>query len=252
LKTMLMVCIVLVLLGLGGLVYIQYIRNSIYGWTRIKRMEKPPATDISKEWYDLSWNTSAPDPLRVIALAEKMADSMDPFRAAMHMTTSFYSQVKYLVRQGKLPTAFAFFLESRKWRELSLQRRHSATGEKDLMAMEVLGAPDFKLAMKIPILGRIFFQESALKFLRAAEAGLDQVGIEEKKVNSGKDLSLNTFLSAAIIWSKLYALTGGKDYKTWVLENTHMKKQTDLNQVLRIANHLGFKTREELYAACAS
>jgi hypothetical protein len=243
LKTIFLSLAGLTLCTLALLVYIQYIRNSLYSWTLTELKITPSASNPTKEWYNLSWLENEngeklePNPIRVIALGEKMSDSMDPFRAAMHMTSSFYSQVKYLVKQGKIPTAIAFFLESKKWSHLALQRRKHANKKPSPIDYEVLGAPDFMLA-KIPVIGR-FWKKGAIEFLNVADKELNEI---LKK----SDVTRLEPISAALIWSKLYALTGNEIYKNRVRVATLTRDQ-DCNQMLRIAKHLGFRTLDEFY-----
>jgi hypothetical protein len=242
LKTITTVSVILLFIVICGVAYVQYIRTSIYGWTVQELRARPPTSDIAKEWYHLSWAKEEndtpilPNPIRVIALAEKMADEMNPVSAAVHMASSFYSQVKYLLKLEQVPTAIAFFFESRKWRELALQREAHATETVQPIDIEVLGAPDFMLA-KIPVVGQLF-KKSALRFLNEAEKRL---------LKQGQDAP--DAMPTAIIYSKMYALTGNKKYlqRISVLE---LRRDMDENQLLRIANHLGFKTREELYEFC--
>lgn len=76
-------------------------------------LEEVPYEKLYKEWNDLSWNGK--DPYRIISLAASMihAKNMDECEASQHLASSFYSQVKYLTMKGKIPTAIAFWLESK-------------------------------------------------------------------------------------------------------------------------------------------
>ncbi len=213
-----------------------------------EEVDVTPSKNLNDEWYQLSWlkdefgEPVSPNPIRVIGLAQKMAHDMDPFRGAAHMTSSFYSQVKHLLKMKQVPTAIAFFLESRKWSTLALERRQSIKDKELLqpMDLEVIGATDFMLA-KLPVIG-ILFKRKALAFLKAAESELTewQGFVNRKRVDP---------ISIGIVFSKIYSLTGDNAYKGFV-RLVGLTRHMDQGQLLRIANHLGFKSLEELYTFC--
>lgn len=234
--------------------YIQYIRNSVARHA-FEEVDVMPSKNLNEEWYQLSWlkdefgEPLSPNPVRVIGLAQKMTHDMDPFRGAVHMTSSFYSQVKHLLKMKRAPAAIAFYLESRSWAAVALERANHKGAKFAPIDLEVLGAPDFLLAVKLPLIGKLYFKEKALAFLSRASQEWTSQTIAR---GQGYKANLDEKLVAALIWSKLFVLTGHPKYKTWVLENADMKNQLDLHQVLRIAQHLGFKTKEELYEACSN
>lgn len=226
--------------------YVVYIRSLLYFWMEEELERTPAQEDIGKEWYDLSWNGS--NPLRVVALANQMTDTMDPYQAAKHMTSSFYSQVKYLLRGGRLLRAIVFYLESGKWSMHTLERLERmeyAREEIRPIDLEILGSPDFMLA-NAPyvgwLIGKFGFRKRALDYLLAANKKLDVIFKQPGATRPEP-------ISAALIWSKIYALTGNEIFKNRV-RIAELTKDHDVNQVGRIARHLGFKTVDELYQFC--
>lgn len=200
----------------------------------------PVTKEATQEWYNLSWNGK--DPLRVIRLAADMSLEMNKFDAHKHLASSFYSQVKYLVKKGRLPTAIAFFIEARQWAKSALQHRKEVPREnRNPIDLEVLGAPDFMLA-KMPyigwIIGHLGFWTSAIEFLNAADIELE---MKLKEPGTARPEPI----TAGLVWSKLYALTGDEYYKNRV-RIAELTRDHDINQMKRIAKHLGFKTLEEL------
>lgn len=195
----------------------------------------PPPDDIelvSKEWGRLSWSGS--NPIRVIGLALIMSETMKTeFEKRKHKTTSFYSQVKYLVKKGRIVDAFVFLMESRRHRTEALMYAHESDNPIDL---EVLGAPDFMVA-RTPIVGWFGdFKFEAKRFLLAAD----------NKIAKMKSYDP---LMSAIIWSKLYALTRDEEYRERV-RTAGLEDSMDKGQMLRIAKHLGFKSIDGLYVFC--
>ena len=176
-KTALIVTAFLLLVCFWVFAYIQYIRNSV-ARRAFEEVDVTPSKNLNEEWYQLSWlkdefgEPLSPNPVRVIGLAQKMAHDMDPFRGAAHMTSSFYSQIKHLLKMKQLPTAIAFYLESRSWATTALERAGHTEETVKPIDLEVLGAPDFLLAIKLPVLGKLFFEKSALVWLRKAEAAI--------------------------------------------------------------------------------
>lgn len=207
--------------------------------------------DIQKEWEDLSWNRlpGGPQPLRVIKLAGLMVADEPRLKESTHMTSSYYSQVKYLVKMGHFPTALVFLARAKAFARSALECRKGVPLEKrNPIELEVLGAPDFMLA-SIPIIGRAF-KSSALRFLMAAQNEITGKEMIVMLKEPEYTIDLSDLLSAALIWSKMYSLTRDKAYKLRVLEACRMKEQSDVGQVSRIAKHLGFKTREDLLRSC--
>lgn len=201
---------------------------------------KMATEETEKEWYDLSW--SGKNPERVIVLAADMAKNMNAYGAAKHLASSFYSQVKHLVKKGSPLMAITFFVVSREYAEEALACRRQATEPLQPIDLEVLSAPDFMLA-KMPYIGWIIgcfgFWTRAIKFLNAADIELDMKLAEPGAVRPEP-------IAAGLIWSKLYALTGDEHYKNRV-RTAELTKDHDINQMKRIAKHLGFKTLEEFY-----
>lgn len=218
--------------------YTHHVRNSIYWWSSHEIITHTSQEEINKEWYRLSWTRDeqglpvTPNPLRVIALAEKMADQMDPFRAAVHMESAFYSQVKYLKK--KPFHAVAYFLEARKWSHLAMNRQKYATSSIKAIDYEVLGAPDFALAT-VPVIGRFGFRSQALHFLMTAD----------KVIREG-DYSP---LSAALIWAKMWRLTKDETYRMQI-QVVGLRRDMDRNQLARVAQHLGLASVDKLFELC--
>lgn len=196
---------------------------------------RPLRAKECNDWYTLSW--SGQDPLRVISLATSMALTMDTYEAGKHLASAFYSQVKHLVKKGRLPTAIVFWIESRNYAKQTLEQRASASlEERNPIDLEVLGAPEFLLAVKLPIVGSLVFKKPALEYLEAAEK---ELAVQEVK----------NPIEASLIWSKLYVLTKGNRYVGYVAA-AGLTRDMDKNQMLRIAKHLGFKSLDELYVLC--
>ena len=96
----------------AGIRYCQ-IRANIYEWAAEELMTKPAGPDTEVEWKQLSYDGS--NPVRVIALAEKMSSTLSSYDMAKLMTSAFHSQVKHLAKKGSLLMGFAFYMESRKY-----------------------------------------------------------------------------------------------------------------------------------------
>jgi hypothetical protein len=203
----------------------------------VQELDRQPAEpDIKAEWRRLSCEGTSP--IRVIALANKMADGMTPYAAAKHLTSAFHSQVKFLAKRGHLLIGFTFFLLSRKWAKLALIRGKYATEPKDPIDFEVLGAPDFGVAT-VPyvgwFLGLFGFKKQALEYLLIAkrEALLRMVGTPEDA----------DALAMALISAKLYALTHDKHHKQHVsVCGLHPNMSHD--QLRRVAKHLSMSLDE--------
>lgn len=188
--------------------------------------------ETEKEWYDFSW--SGKNPERVILLAADMASNMNTYDAAKHMSSAFYSQVKHLMKKGRLLKAITFFVVSREYAEEALKYRQKAPLEnQNPIDLEVLGAPEFMLA-KIPIIGR-FFRRKALRFLEVAN-GL----IADKAIACPDKIDA---LENAIIWSKIYALTVNEGFKELILVMS-IPPDADRNQLIRVARHLDMTFEE--------
>lgn len=195
--------------------------------------DMPATQEEKKEWDSLSWNGT--NPRQVIYLAFKTAISMDEYNAAMHLTSSFYSQVKHLVKKGRIPTAIAFFMKSREFTKKALQERTKLSPEhRNPIDLEILGAPDFLLS-KIPVFGTGFgWKANAIDFLEEADQELGE------KPDP---------LMASIIWSKLWSLTGSPTYRERVRRAGLNPSMID-NQLGRVAKHMGFKDTKELLEFC--
>lgn len=194
------------------------------------------SAEIHDEWYNLSWNLvpGGPQPLRVIKLGwAKAVDEWTTFQENTHLTSCYYSQVKYLLRMGQLPTAIVFFLRSQYHRDVALEH---AGDEVKAQALEVLGAPDFKLA-HMPLIG-LLWEKRALRYLKEAEQKLPR---KRNRTDGDK-------LDAAIIWSKLYVLTKDEVYKDYIRRGG-LNQEMDNNQLRRIAGYLGM-TFDEFSELC--
>lgn len=193
----------------------------------------PLTKEMEKEWYNLSWNGR--DPVRVIRLAAEMATNMDgAFAQQAHLTTSFYSQVKHLLKKGRLPTAIVFYWEAWEWSAEALKHRQNVPQEeRKPIQLEVLGAPAFMLAC-LPVVGA-FFRRQALSFLTAA----------------AEEILLAPYdaFEACLIWSKLWRLTHEEMYRARV-QAAGLRRDMDENQLRRIAKHLGFRKLQQLYRFC--
>lgn len=224
---------VLLITVIIALVRYQYVLEVKIFSAMVEKEVITASEENKEEWRLLSW--SGENPFRVISLASTMTTTMGDFEAAKHLASSFYSQVKFLVKKGHLPTALAFYSASRKCSDLGL-RWHNRAVRPLPIDFEVLGAPDF-LASRIPIVGWFGFTTRALEFLWTAEELLKK----QSKTNP---------LEASLIWSKLWALTGDNGYRHKVL-SSGLQRDMDENQLKRIAKHLRFKTLQELYKACS-
>lgn len=187
------------------------------------------------EHYELSW--SGANPLRVIALALILGRGMSQYRFAIHMTSSYYSQVKFLLKRGRLFAAVECLRESMKHSDEAMRILPYAQGERRLPDMEVAGAPYF-LLQKLPLVGRRWHLK-AIDFLR-----MDFLYIEEILRRPGAERP--DPIGAALVLSKLYALAGVVTYKNMV-RIVELTRDHDKNQMLRIARHLGFQSLDKFY-----
>jgi hypothetical protein len=216
-----------------------------------------PPKDIEKEWYDLSW--SGENPLRVVALAFYMitmtktkmtsVEEWAEVLVAEKLTSAYYSQVKHLIKRKQILSAIAFFLESIHWsKKTSLlcdeiwQKGHKSENYiyfwndvERSVNWEVVGAPWFALAT-IPFVGR-WFRRKAITYLHKEESN----DLRKKKDSLGR----------AIIAAKLYTLTKDRAYSDRISQGRLIEREMDANQLTRIAKHLGFKTKEELFKFCS-
>lgn len=219
------------------LIYVKHIRVEISSFVDRENYLPLSAEKMHKEWYDLSW--SGKDPLRVIDLAEKMSRKMEPFQGAKHKASSLYSQVKHLIKKGKVFHAVVYFLAAKKWANLALNHAQQTKAEIKPIDLEVLGAPDFMLA-KTPIIGSIW-KDKAMEFLTMAYTRW-----------SGKptDLEPNDPLEGAIILSKMHSLNKKGDIYKNLVRTVGLNRNMDQGQLMRVAKHLGFKTLDELFTFC--
>lgn len=194
--------------------------------------------EMESEWSKLSF--AGTNPLRVVILASEMCFYMSVYKADVHMTSAYYSQVKFLVRKGYLVTALVFFLESRAYAKKALKEYSTAPEEeKSPINLEVLGAPDFMLA-NIPIIGFVW-KKKALSFLFAAHKSLEQIFAQSARVEP---------ITAALIWSKIFALTRDDVYKNRVRNDVRLTGHEDKGQLTRVMKHLGFTSLDQLYEFC--
>jgi hypothetical protein len=196
----------------------------------------PIPEEAGQEWHNLSWDRlpGGPKPLRVIKLAWSLVtDETSLFKEHTLLASSYYSQVKYLLKMGRWPTAIVFFQKAQTHRMLALAQAEHASA----IELEVISATDFALAKKVPLLG-FLWKDQAVAFLKAAERKLPR---KEERGDGEK-------LDAAIIWSKLYALTKEDAYKGHIeLEGLH--PNMDRGQLGRVAKHVGM-TFDELRDFC--
>lgn len=200
---------------------------------RAKVLETQSPEITRTQYGALSW--SGKDPMKVIALGLVMGRTMSQYRQAIHMTSTYYSQVKHLLKKGRIISA----LECLQWAILSskaaMRALPYARTERKLLDMEIAGAPYF-LLQKLPFIGHRW-RKKAITFLeedaKLIEKELKQPGAKRPDP-----------LAAGLVWSKLYVLTGHEHYKNWVA-CAELTRNHDHNQMLRIANHLGFKTLKE-------
>lgn len=187
------------------------------------------------QYTDLSW--SGKNPVKVIALGMVMGRTMSQYRQAVHMTSTYYSQVKYLLKKGRVISALSCLKEATRSSEAVMRALPYARKERKLLDMEVAGAPYFLLQKML--LG-YHFKQRAIAFLEEDAKLLE----EELKQPGAKRPDP---LAAGLVWSKLYALTGHEHYKNWIA-SAELTRDHDQNQMLRIAKHLGFKTLKEFDA----
>lgn len=220
-----------------------YIRAFLSDWTCRELTRVPALSNVEDEWRKLS--VKGANPIRVIALAEVMARDMYPYSAAKHLTSSFHSQVKFLAKKGKLLLGFAFYLEEMKRSKRCLVLSKTTVEQKDPIDFEIMGASDFGVST-VPYLGWFLgmfgFKKRALAFLQIANEEL------EKNMKQPGNVRPKP-ITAGLIWAKLYALTGHDHYKEWV-KSSELDRHMDQDALRRIAKHLGFKSREELYKFC--
>lgn len=216
-----------------------YIKNTIPD--RAEHCTNIPLTyeEMGEEWSNLS--RTGTDPWRVIVLANEMCFRMSVYRANVHMASAYYSQIKFLLKKMHVLTAIVFFVESRTYANKALKQYDEAPDdEKSPINLEVLGAPDFMLAQAHYIgwfIGMFGFKKKALRFLNTANAKL----MNQK---NGFDP-----LEAALIWSKLYALTKNESYK-FLVKSVGLNANMDEMQLLRVMKHLGFRDLDQLKNFC--
>ena len=192
---------------------------------------KQKIEQLRKEHYKLSFEGS--NPFRVVAITYFLNLDRTAYERHMALTSDYYGQTKYLLKKGRLPTAFAFWMKSRHHAEIALE--HVVEGKTEPLDYEVLGAPSY-LASKIPLLG-IFWKDEAGGYLDEALICL----ILKKKSLGDKKYAV----SEALIASKLWTLKPYESYRTRV-KKSGIKHTDDHNQLKRVAKHLGFKTVGEL------
>lgn len=228
--------VALVVISVARLIYI---KNTIPD--RVEHCTNIPLTyeEMEEEWSKLS--RTGTDPWRVIILANEMGFWMSVYKANLHMSSAYYSQIKFLLKKLHLLTAIVFYLENREHADLALEEyNYTPESEKSPINLEVLGAPDFMLA-KAPyvgwFIGSFGFKKRALEFLNTANAKL----MSQKE---GFDP-----LEAALIWSKLYALTKNEAYKLQI-KHVGLNANMDEMQLLRVTKHLGFRDLGQLQNFC--
>lgn len=231
-KEFIVIYIILVLVVTAFLARVYLVKGTIE-FRELSGTGGPLTEKMKQEWYDLSW--SGKNPMRVIRLAAEMAANMEgTFFQQSHLTTSFYSQVKYLLKKGRLPTAIAFYWEALEWSTEALQHRQEVPPEmRKPIQLEVLGAPAFIPACLFLV--GFFFKERALSFLNAAA---------EEVLHAPYNP-----LEACLIWAKIWRLTHEEMYRARV-QSAGLRRDMDENQLGRIARHLGFKSNTELFKFC--
>ena len=172
------------------------------------------------------------NPFRVMKLAYALGSRKTSFEYKLQLASSFYSQVKHWIRREKnLLMAISFWLESRSYSEQALNARNILPEEEKRPGqLEVIGAKDFMLAVSLPVVGPLFFKSSALARLQEAEEELQH-----------KD---ETPIQKALIFSKLWKLTGNRQYSDQVQKSglTLAMKEDDhaRDDLVRISTHMGF------------
>lgn len=193
---------------------------------------------IIRNWSELS--RSGKEPVRVIRIAATMAITMRPYSKAKHLASSYYSQVKFLVKRCQLPSALVFFLKARNWSDKAYALyREAMPEEKKPIDLEILGAPYFMLAC-IPVLGWMW-KRKALQFLKLAEKELKECSWY---VNKEMD-----WLAFSLVMAKLWKLTNDHYYALEV-ECSRLTKEMDEDALRRIAKHLHLKSTAELFEFC--
>lgn len=222
--------------------YDQKLYEKIRAEKRTFRTDFNPS--YAREWYELSWARNAagqsirPNPVRVIALAEKMIETDrikygTRYQKHKHMTSSYYSQIKYLLKSGNIIGAYAFFVRCYKHRELGLEARETIPENmRDPGDLEVFYAPDFLLG-RVPYFGQ-----------DCKEVALQALEMEWERLAHSEPVEYP--IPAALVGSKLYAMTGYGGFRErakWL----GLTRDMEPEQVRRIANHYGFANEEEFY-----
>ncbi|MEN9337863.1 MAG: hypothetical protein RIQ41_177 [Candidatus Parcubacteria bacterium] len=212
---------------------------------RIRAEKKNLPTNYAKEWYELSWARNdagqplQPNPARVIALAEKMVETDREkygtlYHEHKHMTSSYYSQIKYLLRNGDLVGAYVFFKRCYQHRDLGLAARETIPEKmREVGDLEVFYAPDFLLG-RVPHFGEAS-KQAAFQALYAEWERLTAKG------------SVKYPLLAAIVGSKLYSMTKHESFRERA-KYLGITRDMEHAQMRRIANHYGFADEEEFYS----
>lgn len=223
------------------------------GYAKVEDTLPDSSGDIEKVWHRESWVGN--DSFRVISLAHLSADRYKVgYQKPLHLTTSYYSQVKFLVKRGCVPTAIVFLVKSRWYGMQALVERSSEfalTGGiyRKAIDLEQIGAPDFLLS-KIPLIGRIFRARATL-YLLAADSEISQVLQMVEMLGSENIPNPNSRIEKGLIWGKLYSLTRNQKYKERVLGIRFKTedRETNRKQYERIAKLVGFRNSEELFAS---
>jgi hypothetical protein len=191
---------------------------------------------LRKEYGQLVWGGL--DPMRVMELSYRLNRDKQGYARNLALCSDYYGQVKYLVKKGWVPTAIAFWLKSRDHAQIASGQ--TVLGNVEPLDYEVMGAPSY-LASRIPILGRIW-EGDAILYLDKA---LLLLSIKKKERGTNEYA-----VAESLIASKLFTLFPKKSYYREkylkLVKNSGIKHSDDLNQLGRIARHLGFKTAGEL------
>lgn len=217
--------------------------------------------EVEKIWKHQS--LIGQDPFLVVTLGYIIAQKYRlGYLQPLHVATSYYSQVKHLLKKGRLPTAIVFFLHARRHLLHALLQRSGGNAlvetrrtYKKAIELEMIGAPSFLLAA-IPLVG-IFFRTGALLYLLTADEEISyamKTAEEAKESGSDNVVQPNSRIEKAIIWGKLYKLTKDAKYRERVLAIPFRTDDREENsgQYECIAGLIGLKSAEELFASLGS
>lgn len=199
-----------------------------------------PSDETNPEYKSLS--SSGRDPFRVVALKRTLDEESHAYDYALGQCSTYYSQIKFLVKKRKFLTAIIFWLEAERFSKEAESLRPLKTVLKIPIDLEVIAGPGFMLAAKLPLIGRAW-RKRTVQLLLAAAHEFGKIKAYQKVSNRERSVAVGL----ALVNAKLYCLTKGEKYLKQVIW-AGLRRDDDPADLNRIARHLGM-TLEELLEA---